>query len=215
MQHVVQHVASNVASNVVQQVAAFNTYRAVCKFVACNSQQFRTNPILLSVACNKFKYWVQQPIKTRLSDHVTRRVWWLDLSKKGTPSSLTNLSCGALLLGCFRARLSPRADAELWHVSECGGYPWIWGQFNDRWAFKDSKWRISCFSLTLSLCLCVHGCDVLCPSKKLFSSRICVCPGPKGAYSCSLSGGYMLSNFRMHRVIMLVEILLWYALDTL
>ena len=45
MQHVVQHVASNVASNVVQQVAAFNTYRAVCKFVACNSQQFRTNPI--------------------------------------------------------------------------------------------------------------------------------------------------------------------------
>ena len=56
MQHVVQHVASNVASNVMQQVAAFNTYRAVCKFVASNSQQFRTNPILLSVACNKFKY---------------------------------------------------------------------------------------------------------------------------------------------------------------
>ena len=74
MQHVVQHVALNVASNVVQQVAAFNTYRAVCKFVACNSQQFRTNPILLSVACNTFKYRVQQPIKTRLSDHVTRRV---------------------------------------------------------------------------------------------------------------------------------------------
>ena len=73
MQHVVQHVASNVASNVVQQVAAYNTYRALCKFVACNSQQFRANPILLSVACNKFKYGVQQPIKTRLSDHVIHR----------------------------------------------------------------------------------------------------------------------------------------------
>ena len=56
MQHVVQHVASNVASNVLQQVAAFNTDRALCKCVACNSQQIRTNPILLSVACNKFKY---------------------------------------------------------------------------------------------------------------------------------------------------------------
>ena len=101
MQHVVQHVALNVASNVLQQVAAFNTYRAVCKFVACNSQKFRTNPILLSVACNKFKYWVQQPIKTRLSDHVTRRVWWLDLSKKGTPSSLTNLKLRCPASGVF------------------------------------------------------------------------------------------------------------------
>ena len=57
----------------------------------------------------------------------------------------------------------------------------------------------------------VCGCGfLLCPSKKLFSSSICVCPGPKGAYlySYGLSGEYMLSNFRMHGVIMLVEIIL-------
>ena len=59
-------------------------------------------------------------------------------------------------------------------------------------------------------CACVWVWRFMCPSKKLFSSSICVCPGPKGAYlySYSLSGEYMLSNFRMHGVIMLVEIIL-------
>ena len=59
-------------------------------------------------------------------------------------------------------------------------------------------------------CACVWVWLFTCPSKKLFSSSICVCPGPKGAYlySYSLSGEYMLSNFRMHGVIMLVEIIL-------
>ena len=59
-------------------------------------------------------------------------------------------------------------------------------------------------------CACVWVWLFMCPSKKLFSSSICVCPGPKGAYiySYSLSGEYMLSNFRMHGVIMLVEIIL-------
>ena len=54
-------------------------------------------------------------------------------------------------------------------------------------------------------CACVWVWLFMCPSKKLFSSSICVCPGPKGAYlySYSLSGEYMLSNFRMHGVIML------------
>ena len=59
-------------------------------------------------------------------------------------------------------------------------------------------------------CACVWVWLFMCPSKKLFSSSICVCPGPKGAYlySYSLSGEYMLSNFRMNGVIMLVEIIL-------
>ena len=82
-----QHVAQHVEPNVVQQFAAFNAYKAVCKFVACNTQQNRPFLILLSVVFNKFK----TTNKNRASEHVTRRVSWFDLTKKGTPSSLMNL----------------------------------------------------------------------------------------------------------------------------
>ena len=67
VQHLAQHVAQHVEPNVGQQFAAFNTYKALCKFVACNTQQNRTFPILLS---NKFK----TTNKNRASEHVTRRV---------------------------------------------------------------------------------------------------------------------------------------------
>ena len=41
----------------------------------------------MSVAFNKFK----TTNKNSASEHVTRRVSWFDLTKKGTPSSLTNV----------------------------------------------------------------------------------------------------------------------------
>ena len=43
------------------------------------------------VAFNKFK----TTNTNRASEHVTRRVSWFDLTKKGTPSSLTNLKAAA------------------------------------------------------------------------------------------------------------------------
>ena len=69
-------------------------------------------------------------------------------------------SFGTLALGCFRARLSPRGGAKLWHVAECDRYPWILGQFNDRGAFKDSKWIFLFFAHAVAMPVSVCGCAI-------------------------------------------------------
>ena len=82
-----QLVEPTVEPSVVQQFATCNTQKAVCKFVALNSQQNRTNPKLLSVAS---EHTNENRASSSSTEHVTRRVSWFDLTKKGTPSSLTN-----------------------------------------------------------------------------------------------------------------------------
>ena len=101
MQHVAQHVA--------QQFAAFNTDNALCKFVVCNTQQNRTFHISLSVAYSKFK----TTNKNRASEHVTRRVSWFDLTKKGTPSSLTNLKLRRPASGLFPGQIITTLRCEI------------------------------------------------------------------------------------------------------
>ena len=110
------------------------------------------------MACPQVLHWVLYqsapmkivPLQNTWQDAFHGSIW----RRKESQVHWRIQSFGTLALGCFRARLSSRGGAKLWHVAECGGYPWILGQFNDRWAFKASKLRISCFSLTLSLCLC-------------------------------------------------------------
>ena len=137
----------------------------------CNTQQNRTNPILLSVAYNKFKTTTKiVPLNTwqdafhgSIRRRKERQVHW------------RIQSCGTLPLGCFQAWLSPRGGAKLWDVTECGGYPWIWGQFNDRWAFKDLRWRISCFSLTLCLWITGYGQEFQNVYQRIFFwEKICI-----------------------------------------
>ena len=120
--------AQHVESNVAHPFAAFNTYNALCKCVACNTQQNRTFPILLSVAFNTFK----TTNTNRASEHVTIRVSLFDLTKKGTPSSLTNLKLLRPASGVFPGQI---ITTERCDIVICSGMQRLSvnkGQFNDR-----------------------------------------------------------------------------------